>query len=99
MTKNERQLRVLARGEHSNHSHVICGENIEIKEINGKKIIKVNENSNASLKHLLEKEFVETGQEIWTEEHKDIPLEAGEYEFIQQSEYNPLNEKIQQVKD
>lgn len=97
MTKQERIKRVIARGEHSNHSHVITGD-VLIEEKDGKVIITVNEDSNACLKHLLEKEWLE-GREVWTKEHKDIPLEKGVYEFIQQVEFDPYSELIKRVID
>lgn len=97
--ETERKMRILARGEVSNHAHILCGENIEILEKDNEKIITINEDSNCVLKHLLEKEYVETGQEIWTKEHKDIPIQKGTYKFIQQTEYNPLNAMIQKVCD
>ena len=34
-----------------------------------------------------------------TKEQKDIPLEKGEYKFVQQQEYNPYNQLIQAVQD
>lgn len=97
MKKDERKLRVIARGEHSNHCHVVTGD-VEVKQKDGKTIITVGEDSNAALKHLLETEWLE-GREVWTKEHKDIELEPGTYEFIQQSEYDPYEDKIRQVRD
>lgn len=97
MTKQERAQRVIARGEHSNHSHVVTGNCIvEVK--NGKTIITVNENSNACLKHILETDWM-AGKEVWTKEHKDIPLEKGVYEFVQQVEYHPYEDVIRAVRD
>lgn len=97
MKKEERQKRIIARGEHSDHSHVITG-NVEIKTENGKTIIVVGENSNACLKHLLESDWMQ-GKETWTKEHKDIPLEKGTYEFVQQVEYHPYEDVIRKVQD
>lgn len=97
-TKEQRMKRVIARGEFSNHSHVITGD-VLIEEKNGRTIITVTEDSNACLKHLLEKEFLETGKEVWTHEHEDIKLEPGKYEFLQQNEYDPYNDIIKKVID
>jgi hypothetical protein len=97
MNKEERKLRVIARGEHSNHCHVITGD-VEVKEVDGKTIVTVTEDSNACLKHLLESEWLE-GREVWTKEHKDIPLEKGTYEFVQQSEYDPYADVIRVIRD
>lgn len=99
MTKQERASRVIARGEHSNHSHVIIGDDVLIEEKDGNVIITVGEDSNASLKHLLEKEYVETGKEIWTGEHADIKLEPGVYEYVQQKTFDPLTKRIENAKD
>jgi len=97
MTKDERKKRVIARGEHSNHSHVVTG-NVLVEQKNGKTIITVTEDSNACLKHILESDWLE-GKETWTKEHLDIPLEVGVYEFIQQVEYHPYEDVIRVVQD
>lgn len=97
MNKEQRASRIIARGEHSNHCHVITGD-VEITENNGKKYIKVTEDSNACLKHLLESEWL-NGREVWTKEHTDIPLAPGTYEYVGQVEYDPYNDVIQSVKD
>ena len=97
MGNQERGRRFIARGEVSNHSHVITGEcEIETKEGN----VYIRSGKGCVIKHLLEKEFIEEGVEIWTKEHKDILLrEGGVYKFVQQIEYNPYSKLIQQVKD
>ncbi len=97
LTKKERESRIIARGEHSGHAHIITGD-VEITKKNGDVFIKVNEDSNACLKHLLEKEWIE-GNEIWTKEHKDIPLKKGTYKFVQQIEFDPYSSLIQSVRD
>lgn len=93
-----RKQRIIARGEHSNHAHIISGDDVIIREEAGTIFVSVG-NSGAVLKHILESQYIATGQEIWTEEHTDIQLDQGEYEFVPQLEYNPLDETIQQVKD
>jgi len=98
MNKEQRKNRILARGEHSNHSHVIVGDAEVIRNTNGEIKITVG-NGGAVLKHILEKEYVETGKEIWTKEHKDIPLQKGIYETVQQMEYDPLAKLIRAVLD
>lgn len=96
-TKDQRQKRVIARGEFSNHSHIITGDcDIEVKD--GVTIIKTRKN--CAIKHLLEREYVEEGIELWTTEHKDIPLKDNQkYEYVQQIEYSPYDKLIQKVKD
>ena len=95
LTKEQRKKRVIAKGEFSNHSHIIIGD-IEFDE-QGK--IVVGENSNAVLKHLLEKEYVEEGKEVWTGEHTDIKLTPGVYEYVPQMVYDPLQKRIEAARD
>lgn len=94
MTQNERKKRILAYGEHSGHCHVITG-NIEF-DAQGRII--VGDDSNAVLKHLLEKEWMD-GKEVWTKEHADIKLAKGVYEFIPQIVFDPLSKRIENAKD
>jgi len=113
MTKKELKNRIIARGESSNHSHVITGDAI-IRNKNGEILIEIGAEG-AILKHLLETEWL-TGREVWTKEHADIDLgslpvqirhgdvlldKVGEriYKYIQQMEYDPYNEIIRQVRD
>ena len=92
----ERKNRIIARGELSNHAHIITGE-CEIIEKNESVIIKAGKN--CAIKHLLESEFLK-GKEIWTGEHEDIELIEGEsYEYVQQIQYNPYKEGIERVID
>lgn len=97
LTKEERIQRIIARGEHSNHSHVITGD-VRVYKKDGKTFIEVGEDSNAVLKHLLETDWM-NGVETWTKEHTDIPLEKGTYGYIQQVEFNPLDEMVRAVQD
>ena len=96
-TKQQRENRIIARGETSGHSHIITGE-CTIERRNNKVI--VNAVKNCAIKHLLEEPFVKEGKEVWTKEHKDIPLKDGNsYEYIQQVEFNPYEKLAQQVID
>ncbi|MHA1420320.1 MAG: hypothetical protein ACTSPO_15505 [Candidatus Heimdallarchaeaceae archaeon] len=96
-TKEERQKRVIARGETSGHSHIITGECEIKKEHDG---MTVTAGSNCVIKHLLEKPFVDEGVEVWTQEHKDIALKKGNtYRYIQQKEFDPFERKINEVID
>jgi len=97
LTKEQRLKRIVARGEHSGHDHIITGD-VLVEEVNGKIIVTVGEDSNAALKHLLEKPWLE-GKEEWTGEHKDIPLPAGKYEFPIQTEYDVFADAPRQVWD
>lgn len=97
MNLTQRKNRIIARGEFSNHSHVVTGD-AEVRRENGKILVEVG-NEGAVLKHILETAWLD-GQEVWTGEHTDIALEPGQtYEFIQQSEYDPYEDKIREVRD
>ena len=94
MNLQERKKRILALGESHNHEHVITGD-IEFDTLG--RII-VSEDSNAVLKHLLEKDWLE-GKEVWSGEHKDIVLEPGIYEPILQEVFDPLTGRIERAKE
>ena len=94
MNLQERKKRILALGESHNHAHVITGD-IEFDTLG--RII-VSEDSNAVLKHLLEKDWLE-GKEVWSGEHKDIVLEPGIYEPILQEVFDPLTGRIERAKE
>jgi hypothetical protein len=97
-TKESRLNRVIARGEVSGHSHVIVGDAEVTRNAEGQIKVTVG-NGGAVLKHILEKEYVETGKEVWTREHKDIQLKPGTYIKVQQMEYDPLADLIREVLD
>ena len=94
MTQSERKKRILAYGEFSGHCHVITG-NVEF-DAQGRII--VGNDSNAVLRHLFEKEWMD-GKEQWTGEHEDIKLEKGVYEFVPQVVFDPLTKRIENAKD
>ena len=113
MTKKELKNRIIARGEGSNHSHIITGDAI-VKNENGEILIEVG-NEGCVLKHLLETSWLD-GREEWTGEHADIDLtelpdqvrhgdvlldRVGKrtYKCIPQMEYDPYEDLIRQVKD
>lgn len=98
MTLQERKSRVIARGEFSNHSHVITGDAAIHVGPDGKLKIIVPEGGSATQRHILESDWL-NGIETWTGEHHDIALQPGEYEFVQQSEYHPYLDKIVSVQD
>ncbi|MBU6431610.1 hypothetical protein KGQ29_04560 [Patescibacteria group bacterium] len=95
MTTQERKARVIARGEHGNHCHVVTGD----VEFDSKGRILVGENSDAVLRHLLEDKWVGAGEEVWTQEHTDIKLKPGVYEYVPQISFDPLTKRIEAVKD
>lgn len=95
MNLQERKQRILALGESHNHAHIISGD-VEFDE---KGRIIVSENSNAVLKHILEKPWMEEGKEIWTGEHTDIKLTPGIYEPVLQEVFDPLSKRIERVRE
>jgi len=94
MTTEERKKRILAVGESKNHCHVITGD-IQFDSLG--RII-VSEDSNAVLRHLLEKGWMD-GRETWTGEHHDIVLIPGIYEPVLQQVYDPLSKRIERVRE
>jgi hypothetical protein len=94
MNLQERKQRIIAKGEFSNHCHVITGD----VEFNSNGRIIVSEDSNAVLKHLLETDWME-GKETWTGEHTDIKLTPGVYEYVPQMVYDPLQKRIEAARD
>lgn len=98
LTQEEKLKRIVARGEHSGHSHIITGD-VLVEKKEGKVIVTVTEDSNACLKHLLEKPYLLEDKEVWTGEHKDIALPCGKYEFVIQQEYDAYKDYVRNVVD
>ena len=95
MNQEQRKKRILAVGESKNHCHVITGD----VQFDAHGRIIVSEDSNAVLKHLLEKDWVTEGKETWTGEHKDIVLTPGIYEPVLQEVFDPLSKRIERVRE
>lgn len=94
----KRGNRIIARGEVSGHAHIITGECDIVEQDNN--VVVITAGKNCAIKHLLEKPFIEEGFEVWTKEHKDIPLQEGcNYQYVQQVEYNPYESVIRRVQD
>lgn len=98
LNKKQRENRIIARGEVSGHAHIIVGNDVVITKDKERILVDVGE-SGATLRHLLETNWVNEGQEVWTEEHRDIKIEKGTYEYIQQIEYDPYEKAIRNVQD
>lgn len=115
LTSEQRKNRILARGEFSNHSHVMIGDCEVTRNNKGEIFVEIG-NEGAILRHILEKEYVETGKEVWTEEHGDVSLKEfpsiirqGDvalekisertYKFIQQQVFDPLTKRIEAAID
>jgi hypothetical protein len=112
MTLKERKSRIIARGEHSGHSHIVTGEAI-VRNENGEILIDVL--GLVSIEHLMEDAWLK-GDKIWTEEHASIELtdmpaqvrqgdiyleKVGEktFRFVQQMVYDPLSQRIEAARD
>ncbi len=113
MNLQERKSRIIARGEFSNHAHVITGD-AEVETKGGNTYITIGDNG-ASIKHLLETAWLD-GKEVWTKEHADIDLtklpnqirhgdimlkkvEERKYQYIQQTVFDPLTKRIEAARD
>ena len=112
LKKQERELRIIARGEHSDHCHVVCGNATVEKGSDGFVFINT-EDSTAVIRHLLESKYLK-GEEVWTKEHEDISLTGdlirhgdvmlkkvadNKYKYIPQIEFDPFEEVIRKVLD
>jgi len=86
--------KIVARGEHSNHSHIITG-NALVLEKDGIFFIDATD---ASVEHLLESAWL-SGVKEWTKEHDPIKLNPGLYEMVPQRQYNPYEKVIERVRD
>jgi hypothetical protein len=112
MNQNERKARIIARGEHSGHSHIITGEAVVRNEF-GEILIDVI--GKCSIEHLMEDAWLQ-GESVHTKEHEPIPLEALEpyirqgdvflekigektYRYIQQKVFDPLTKRIEAARD
>lgn len=113
LSVTERKKRIIARGEFSNHAHVIVGD-ATVETTGGNTYITIGDGG-ASIKHLLETAWI-AGEEKWTAEHADIDLtelpnqvrhgdimlkKIGErkYQYIQQTVFDPLTKRIEAARD
>lgn len=72
MNKQERQNRIIARGEASNHAHVVTGDAKITRNNSGEILIELGKEE-CVLRHILETAWLE-GTEVHTQEHGDINL-------------------------
>ena len=113
LTKEEREKRIIARGEFSGHSHIITGE-AEVRNERGNILIDIK--GTASIEHLLEDIWLKEGKKVHTKEHAardltempaqirqgDIFLEkVGDktYKYVQQQTFDPLTKRIENARD
>jgi hypothetical protein len=96
MNKTERKKRIIARGEVTDHAHILVGD-ANVTRKNHEIIIEVF--GSAKIRHLIESQWINEGVEIWTKEHADIDLEPGKYTYVPQIEYDPYEDEIKKVQD
>lgn len=90
--QQEREKRVLAMGEHSNHCHVIIGGVVENHTI-------IVDDNNAVIKHLVMDAWINFGRMEWTGEHTDIVLPAGRYKIVHQQVIDPITQQKRRAID
>jgi hypothetical protein len=112
MTLKDRKSRIIARGEHSGHSHIVTGDAI-VRNEKGEILIDVL--GECSIEHLMEDAWLKE-EKVWTEEHASIELtempthvRQGDiflekvsdktYRFVQQMVYDPLSKRIEAARD
>ena len=96
MQKEERINRIIARGEVTDHAHIVTGD-ANIVQDGGEITIEVF--GPAKIRHLIESQWVNEGVEAWTKEHTDIDLAPGRYKYVPQVEYDPYEDEIRKVQD
>jgi len=94
--KKERENRIIARGEITDHAHVVVGDATVTHQ--GEDVL-IEVHGKAVIKHLLETPWVNEGAEVWTKEHTDIELEPGKYKYVPQIEFDPYENEIRKVVD
>lgn len=54
----------------------------------------------ATIRHIMESQFVATGESTWTREHTHLPLSQGvQYKYVAQVEWHPYLDEIRRVAD
>jgi hypothetical protein len=91
--------RIVARGEHTDHSHIVYGEAARIYHtLQGEMYVDTREGA-AIIRHVLESRH-QQGIQIWTGEHRTLLLPHGKvYQIKQQSEYDPYSRMMWGVMD
>ena len=106
MSKKERENRIIAFGEFSDHCHAICGPAIVAREGDNVFItVKEDAEADVEIKHLLESAWRQGKEvEIYAKEegrdgHESITMEPGTYEYVPQVEKDPYRDVIHRVLD
>lgn len=104
LPKNVKKIknRVVARGEWSDHSHVITGDAEIYEDKNGKMYVSVGKKG-AKLQHTLESRLpknLTSNNDLQVADHKIIELEPNTvFKVSIQNEYNPYSKVFEQVRD
>ena len=103
-TSDSKESRIIARGEFSDHAHVLVGE-VTITKDADKHYVTVGPKG-AILMHTMESKLpddLKLFEKLQEADHKPIPLPAlGKdevYEIWIQNEYNPYSKHLQQSRD
>jgi hypothetical protein len=107
LSKKERKHRIIAFGEFSDHCHVVTGPAVISRE--GEEVrIRVSQEAEGEvfLEHLLQSAWESDGTKVSINEkeggrdgHLPIKLKAGEYKYVQQMEYDMIEEVNRAVYD
>lgn len=101
--KQEKESRIVARGEWSDHSHVITGDAEIYQDDKGKMYVSVGKKG-AKLQHTLESKLnfstLSKEQDLEVADHGIIELAPNTvFEVSIQNEYNPYSKLFEQVQD
>lgn len=96
MKTQERKNRIIARGEATDHTHIVTGDAKVVRDGNE---VTIEVFGPAKIRHLIESQWVNEGLEVWTKEHTDIDLQPGRYQYVPQVEYDPYEDAIRKVMD
>jgi hypothetical protein len=94
-----REERILARGEFSDHSQVVYGEQARVhRSLEGELYVDTRKGA-AIIRHVLESRHKQ-GVQQWAGEHRTLMLPKGRiYQVRQQREYDPYQQRNRQVID
>lgn len=98
--RSGKMANIIARGEHSDHSHILTAENVADIEVfeDTDGTLYVNAKGELCLEHLMESSYLQ-GTKTWTGEHTAHTFPAGTYKFLPQYEYHPYDDEIRRVQD
>lgn len=80
MNTQERKNRILARGEITDHAHIVVGDATVTRNVNDEILVSIGDEE-CILRHILESAWLENESEIWTKEHGDINLSDNDHKI------------------